>query len=72
MSYDSLKAEIKRLKNLAINEKDPDERMNIYDSIASYGPMAREDLLEMAEAEKHADAKRYCISRIKVASETKA
>ena len=71
MSYESVKLEIKRLKALATNEKDPDSRMNIYESIASYWPMAREDLLEMAEAEKNDDAKKFCISRIKIASETK-
>jgi hypothetical protein len=36
MSYESVKLEIKRLKALATNEKDPDSRMNIYESIASY------------------------------------
>ena len=68
MTYEDLKKEIGRLKDLAKNENDPNTRMTIYDSIAAYGEIAREDLLDMAEAEKDEGAKQYCIASIKNAS----
>lgn len=69
MAYEDLKKEIERLKNMAKAENDPDTRMAIYDSIASYGKMAREDLLDLVEVEKDETAKKYCLARIKNASE---